>query len=560
MRIPTYISRTAPAVVDRGRVSPAETGLPAVQGLSTLSDALADMQLKAQKQVEDTARLSEFVARKDRLSERLSQLDVSLAQDPDPTTYFARAKKGVEEASREALEGVSDPALQRELTLRVAGDRERYLTEARHKAWGLTVDRSRRTLEESIDRQVKEASAATDATAFITALGDIDAAVRGAVKGGIWSEEKGGQIARTAREKIYTVQAEKMADREPDRFLQNYRDGLYRENVDPQRLEEIRRYAQTRNAVGQAEAGAQEIWRTHGPRTDEDPLNEDLMARAIEAKFSDRPEVAKLAIASLKEKAYARDKGVKERRDANLSSIWKAALSGTPVAGIIALPEYSALDGNSQRLVKEHLEDRAWMMRQRAEQDPVKKAAQHELFWRYSQPEVIAGMSENNITALYPSLGVELTDRLVQARRALENPKKMSEAKMDQDDFNHFARQAGIPPEEKKSRAVLGEIKYSVENAIEAEQSARGRALTRKEKAEIMKRGLTEVQVRVPVGLFGISLGTGQTTKRLFDVQYPGNIIVPPDAREKITADLLARGLPATEENIRNLYIELQVR
>jgi len=558
IQIPTYTSKAAPAVIDRGPTLPASEGMPIARGLESLAGAMADINLDAEKKVGDAARLGEFVTRKGQLTDRMGQLADSLEQDPDHRTYFDRAKKGIEEASTEALSGISDPTLKGALLSHVSSAKDRYLLDARHKARELTVDFARGALEKSIDQNVNAATSATGSEGLIKAEGDINSAVAGAVSGGIWSAEHAGKVQRTAREKIYTTLAMQMADQEPDRFLSNYKEGFYKDTVDPIRLEDIRRYAVNRFQAVDASAASTAVWEQFGPKRDEDPINEDLMVRALEVKFSGDPQKSHLAIASLKEKVQAHDKGSKERRDANLSSVWKASLSGSGIARIVASPEYAALDGNTQRLVKEHLEDRSWTMKRRVEEDPGRKAAQHELYWRYSQPEVLDGMTDNAITALYPSLGVELTDKLMATKRNFDKPGKLPEAKIDQDDLNHWAREYGIKPEKKDNHPILGEIKYQVENAIEAEQQAKKRVLTREEKAKLLKRGLVEVDVSVRKSFLNVDLGRTTTKKRMFDVQYPGNVFIPKADREKIAGDLSARGLPVTDENVFELYLRMR--
>jgi hypothetical protein len=559
IQIPTYISKTAPGVIGPGATSPASTGLSIATGLQSLAGAMQEVELDAAKKVGDAARLGEFVARKGQLTDRIGQLDDSLSQDPDHRTYFDRAKKGIEEASTEALSGISDPALKNALLSHVSSEKDRYLLDARHKARVLTIDFTRGALENSIDQNIKAATSSSDASGLIKSEGDITSAVAGAVSGGIWTAEHGEKIRKGAQEKIYTALAMQMADQEPVRFLSNYKEGLYKDTVDPIRLEDIRRYAEHRSQAVDASAASTAVWEQLGPKRDEDPINEDLMVRALEAKFVGDPQKSHLAIASLKEKVAAHDKGTKERRDANLSNVWKASLAGAGIAQIVASPEYAAMDGNTQRQVKEHLEDRSWTLSRRAKEvSDDKKAAQHELYWRYSQPEVLDGMTDNAVTALYPSLGVELTDKLMATKRNLEKPAKLAEAKIDQDDFNHFARAAGLKPEAKGDRANLGEIKYQVENAIDAEQQAKKRVLSREEKAKIMKRGLVEVDVQVHRSFLNVDLGKTTTKKRIFDVQYPGNISIPKADRDKIAGDLSSRGLPVTDDNIYELFLRMR--
>jgi hypothetical protein len=167
-------------------------------------------------------------------------------------------------------------------------------------------------------------------------------------------------------------------------------------------------------------------------------------------------------------------------------------------------------------------------------------------------------MTENAITALYPKLGVDLTDDLMRMKRNLDKPGRIAEAKIDADDLNHFAREYGLSPENKGDRALLGEIRYRVENAIEAEQARLGKTLSRKEKAELMRRGMVEVNVRATRRFLGLDLGPASMRKRVFDVEYPENIIIPQADRERIAADLERRGLPADDGAILDLYLRMQ--
>ncbi len=563
IRIPTYISKGAPAVVDRGGVSPTATGGLVSQELESVSKVLAGIQLDADRKVADATRLAELVDRRGRFSDRIGQLQEELAQDTDHNTYFGRAKKGIEQAAVEAMDGINDPELKASMTQYVAAEKERRLLDARHQALKLKIDYSSAVGEENLERQVNRGLEATDARDLMAAEGEIDATVVGLVRGGVWTAERGEKTRRAARGKLETAMAERMADQEPGRFLQNYEEGVYKDSrIDPLRLETIRRYAVNRNGAVEASAAVTQVWEELGPKSDEDPVNLDLMVTAIESRFQGDADKTKLAIAAVREKAVAHAKGSAERRDANLSAIWKAVVGGAPSAQVIASKEFSALDGKAQIEVKEHLENRSWTMRQRARADgwvdPL-TAARHEAYWRYSQPEELSGMTENAIAALYPKLGVDLTDDLMRMKRNLEKPGTLDDAKIDQVDFNHFARTYGISPEDTDNKAILGRIKYQVLMAVDAEQNRLGRRLSRKEKGEIMKRGLVEVDVRGRQTFLGAFELTGPMRKRVFDVEYPGNILIPEGTEEGergwIEGQLRARGIPVTEETIRELYL-----
>lgn len=561
MEIPTYIATRFQKPGEEA--PPTATGAPIAAGLKKVADAFAKEDLAIEQAVGVSARLGEFVARKGQLSDQVGALEDSLARDPDHRTYFDRAKKGIEEISNATLSGVSDPALKNALVSHVSARKDLFLTDARHQARALTVDFTRGALERDIDRNIGEATSTSDARGLLQAEGNIAAAVNGAVTGGIWTVEHGAKIARGAKEKIHTTLGMQLADQEPERFLSNYKEGLYKDTVDPMKLEEIRRHAEGRKKsletvdnLQAAGSAAEETWGRMGPVSDLTPVNLDVMEGEISKLFAGNQERAKLARAVLREKTTAHDKGVAERKAANLSTIWNAAKDGRSIAQIGSMPEYTALDGHSQYQVQKDLEDRSWTMKGRAEADPTRKAEQHRLYWE-TLPK-LPGMTENAIMAMYPRLGVELTDRLVESRRALVNPAKAAEAKIDQDDFNHFAREAGIKPEASRysdNRAILGEVKYKVETAIDVEQRAKGRILNREEKAKIMRRGLMEVDVRVKEPSF---FSSGLQKRRVFDVQSQENIYVPPDYKERITENLTDRGIPVTEENVAGSYILLK--
>lgn len=566
MRIPTYISRTAPGVVGREGVSPEQTGLPVARGLSTVAGALAEVELEAEKRVGDVARMADFVSRKDRISSRLADLDVSLSEDPDHRTYFDRAKKAVEEISREALEGISDPALKNALTLHVSGERQQYLTNAKHKARGLTVDYSRGILEESIDRKVMEASAATDADVFGRALGDIDAAVTGAVEGGIWSREQGGKIGRTARERIYTAQAMQLADQEPGRFLENHKEGLYTGHVDPLRLEEIRRHAEGRKK--QLEPGedaqasglaAEEIWSRMGPVSDLTPVNLDVMEAEAGKLFVGDQDRAKLARAVLREKTAAHDKGVAERRDANLGTIWGAYAAGATIDQILSTPEYRRLSGTDQADVKSKILDRARALSREEKQASQERwdAAYYEIS---SDPDALAALSDDQVKALYPEVGPTNWKRLVSEKKALSSPEVLAEAKIDTDLFKSLAAKAGydIAPRTEKKKQKLAELKTQLLDALVAVQKDAGRKLRPDEKKKVLTQLVTRVPVREQRTLLGIPLGDTTTEKPLLSVEYKGNIVVPPADRKMIVERYRAQhGRDPSENQIIDAFIAL---
>lgn len=551
--IPTYISKTAPRVVDRGGTSPENTGLPVARGLQSVTSVMAGLEIEAERQVGNAARLGEFVARKGQLSDRLGALEDSLAQDPDHRTYFDRAKKGIEESTTEALSGINDPALKDALLEHTSSVRDRFLLDARHKARALTVDFTRGELEKDIDRNIKSATSAADSEGLTKAEGEIEAAIRGAVKSGILSAAHGEEVRRGVRDKINNALDLQLSDQEPDRFLSNYREGLYKDR-DPLKLEEHRRHAEarlksldTRENLQAAGEVAEEIWGRMGPVSDLTPVNLDVMEGEISRLFAGSQERAKLARAVLREKTAAHDKGVAERRAANLGAVWGIHARGGSIVQVLASPEYDRLPGTDQAHVKDTLLalSRQLTREEKASRQEGWDARYYEIS---TDPDALAGMSADQFKALYPEVGPANWRRLDQEKRRLSSPETLSEAKIDTDLFKTLAGKAGydISPRTENGKQRLANLKTSLLDGLIAVQKDKGRKLSPDEKAKVLKTLATQVTVKGEETFFWFPV---TQKKPVVSVKVKGNIQVPEAKRQQIVADFKKLHGRAPSEN-----------
>ena len=171
-----------------------------------------------------------------------------------------------------------------------------------------------------------------------------------------------------------------------------------------------------------------------------------------------------------------------------------------------------------------------------------------------SDPAVLSQMSRAQVEALRGRFGLEGVQHLLAKHEALQKPGKIAEARMDQDDFNRIADQLGMKPfdrakSESQARA-LGELKFRVEQIIDARQRQTGKTLERDEKLQLMQAEMAKTVTTDGWFSFERQVPVIQLTDRNL-----GDVQVPPTDRKQITEALRARGQPVTEQAIRRLYI-----
>jgi hypothetical protein len=232
------------------------------------------------------------------------------------------------------------------------------------------------------------------------------------------------------------------------------------------------------------------------------------------------------------------------------------------------------MDGEKQRRIMDFIDNRALRREQQAAARESRAATSEAreqtrlsrsgtaAYLVYSSPDTLAGMTENQVLNLLPSLGNELTSHLMQQKRQLAaNPNKLAEARMDEDDFKMTAQEMGLKPFAAKSedeKAALGALKFRVEQMISATQQAGGKPLNRTEKLDVMRR---EMARTVTVDTWGWT--NKEVPVIAITPQQIGSVMVPKEDRAAIAASMqkMARDFPndprfkPSEENLKRWYL-----
>jgi hypothetical protein len=345
-------------------------------------------------------------------------------------------------------------------------------------------------------------------------------------------------------------------------------------DIDPTRHAEIEHSLTTASAGIDGMKTSGDIWEKLGPKADGQAVELDKMEAAAREKYPNDPIRLQATIAQLKERAAAQNTAERERSASNVNTVMLAYSKGTAVSQLMMMPAFTALPGSEQAKIKAHIEDRNYAMMLRgnaadARVDAAEARAQRKLardgyaaYLTYGNPATLAGMSENEVQALLPSLGNELTGHLLERKRAMvKSPLGESEARMDNDDFNHAAQTMGLKPFEKKSdeeKAALGEVKYRVEQLIYQAQQSKKAPLTRAEKTELMTQELART-VKVDGGWFSSNKDVPVVGLNKDDIK---DVIVPQAARAQI-ADAMKQMFTRTQNplyaptdtNMRRFYL-----
>lgn len=325
----------------------------------------------------------------------------------------------------------------------------------------------------------------------------------------------------------------------------------------------MRKAIKADNDNTEAQNAVDAVWKGFGPQEDDEAVNLDSMAATIRDQYKDKPEVQKLALAMLKERASEFDYSVRQRQSQQVGGIWKRVIAGDNLTAIRSMPEFKALDGAKQASMLTSI--------QSFRDGAGNGMAQFKSYWEIaSNPEKLAAMSDDQIFALAPTLGDTLTKNLLKAKADLNNPAKIAEARIDTDDFNYVAQGAGLKPfDSKKSeneKAALGSLKFAVEQRINVEQQRLKRALSRDEKMAVMQ---AEIDNKVMVDKWGrdkqvpVSTLTKDEMGNAYVVVNGQEVkinAIPAESRAKIIRQMRANGIPVTEQGIAAAWVAARNR
>ena len=342
--------------------------------------------------------------------------------------------------------------------------------------------------------------------------------------------------------------------------------------IDGTRHDDIGSKINAVSAAADGDALADKLWQA-GVKPGA-PVELDKLEAAAREEFKNDPTRQKHAIQGLRERMQAFEKARAEREAAGVNSVYKMLDGGVPMSRVQRTPEWQMLDGKSQDQILYQQEQRAAARESRAaaaenralaaeaRRDKQLLLTNAEAYLRYSDPNVLAGMSRQQVEATRATFGFDGAQHLLSRWDALQKPGAISEARMDQEDFNHIADQMGLKPydssKSENAKRALGELKYRMEQLIDATQQATKKPMTREEKNALMRGEMARTVTVNPTFWFSSEVPVIQLDKKQVK-----DVVVPQGDREQISQALKAMyersGGAAiyapTEENVRRLYL-----
>lgn len=162
-------------------------------------------------------------------------------------------------------------------------------------------------------------------------------------------------------------------------------------------------------------------------------------------------------------------------------------------------------------------------------------------------------------------LVTESTYRQFQAKGRGEGAsERIFEATIDNNQLNEQLQSAGlfhlVSPKKDGDKEAKNSLLSALQREINAQQQARGRKLTLEEKRVLTHQLIKPVRVQASRtgSLFGLFDGGASMEKRAWQVENPGNILIPKQAADAIVAALRANGIPPTTENIVAAYLRAE--
>jgi hypothetical protein len=319
--------------------------------------------------------------------------------------------------------------------------------------------------------------------------------------------------------------------------------------------------ARENSSARQVEGMASSVFTTFGPKSDTDAIELDVMNDHIDVLMANNTVQERKDAKSLI-KQYASDfqASSNQRQAERVSGIWTNVMNGAPMTEIQGSPEWKSLDGTEQKKLITEINTFRTQPTQ-----PAQWAMYSDIS---GDKQELSKMTTEQILAMSPMLGNELTTKLIQDRAKLMSPEDIGKAEYDEDSFKVFASKAGLKVFETKAAPAetekIGQFRFAVENAMVIRQNELKRPLSRAEQDDVMTEVLSNKVYIDEVGR------DPEVMVSLVDKDDMGDTYVivgskqvylkeiPASSRGMIIRQLRSAGMPVTEAAIAEVYLAAQ--
>jgi hypothetical protein len=349
---------------------------------------------------------------------------------------------------------------------------------------------------------------------------------------------------------------------------------------------EIGELAMKATAAFTASAAVDALWGKNGPHSDTDQVNIDTMAQQLRDQFKDNTYTRDAALTELKQRRVEFLEGVQSRMQGRTAAVYSMFLEGKSLAAVQQTSAWASLTGTEQYQVTNARasleatqasraaanenrafarENRAFVQEQRAELRL--NTAGLTATMSMSDPDRLVALTRDQVINLAPTLGTHNTQQLLGKWDALtKDGTKLSEARIDNDQFRVFAAKAGldITPNNDAAKERIITLRNSIDQVLGQEQMAKKRPLSRDERDALIQKQLDNT-VLTPTWMgFGsgdkvpsIALKPDDVKSAYVEVngQKVNVASIPATDRAAIIRARQQSGLPVTEQAIAEMYV-----
>jgi hypothetical protein len=366
----------------------------------------------------------------------------------------------------------------------------------------------------------------------------------------------------------------------------------YKDDINGADRAEIGQFAEKATATSIGDSTATATWEKFKPQSRTDPVRLDDMESEIRTTLAGNDHATAAAIAGLHERAAAYRDQRKEESTSLESSVNDLILKGVGTGQVRSSPEFLQLSSQAPedaRKILSFMENqdytrvaRAAAGEQRADAAESRKerrlhTATLDTTLKLSDPDVLSGMSRDEVVNLLPTLGAQSTTALLQKWELFtKNGAALSEAKIDNDQFNVFAVKAGLDPNSKSDdmKKNIVDLRDKVERMIGAEQQANHKPLSRDQRDVIMQREIDNTVIlhnsilpdsmwqskKAAITLSPKDMATAYVTVPIgADKTAPSGVVklsdIPPLFRQQAIISRQRQGLVTTEQQLGALWL-----